>query len=58
MAWNIAVCEPSSGPRVDWSEVRDRVDLATVATNLLGPASERKGRRLLWACPFHEDHHP
>ena len=29
-----------------------------VATNLLGPAHQRKGQRLLWPCPFHDDNHP
>jgi DNA primase len=32
--------------------------VAAVATNLLGPAAKREGRRLLWHCPFHQDHHP
>jgi DNA primase len=49
---------PVIGPRIEWSEVRDRVDLAAVATNLLGPAAKRQGRRLLWPCPFHQDRHP
>jgi len=29
-----------------------------VATNLLGPAAKRQGPRLLWPCPFHDDHDP
>jgi hypothetical protein len=53
-AWTITV----PGPRIDWPALRDRIDLAAVATNLLGPARERKGNRLLWVCPFHEDHDP
>jgi DNA primase len=53
-AWVVTV--PARG--TDWSEVKNRIDLATVATNLLGPARERKGNRLLWPCPFHEDHDP
>lgn len=52
--WNMTV----PGPRIEWSEVRDRTDLAAVATNLLGPAHQRKGQRLLWPCPFHEDRNP
>jgi len=48
--------------RVDWSEIRDRVDLAAVATALLGPAVGRRGersrRRLWWPCPFHDDQNP
>src|SRR5271157_575265 len=47
-----------SGPWIGWSEVKDRIDLAMVATNLLGPAHQRKGQRLLWPCPFHDDHDP
>ena len=49
---------PPSKGQIDWQDVRDRVDLASVATNLLGPAQERHGRRLLWRCPFHDDAHP
>jgi len=44
--------------RIEWSEVKDRVDIEVVATNLLGPESKRQGGRLLWPCPFHEDHDP
>jgi hypothetical protein len=48
--------------RVDWSSVRDRIDLVEVATTLLGPAPGRRGersaRRLWWHCPFHEDRNP
>ena len=45
----------------DWSAFRDRIDLARVATALLGPAPGRRGergRRLWWRCPFHEDKNP
>ncbi len=49
---------PPSKGQIDWEDVRDRVDLASVATNLLGPAQERHGGRLLWRCPFHDDAHP
>jgi hypothetical protein len=47
--------------RIDWSAIRDRVDLAAVATALLGPAPGRRGergRRLWWVCPFHADQNP
>ena len=48
--------------RVDWSNVRDRIDLVAVATALLGPAPGRRGersaQRLWWPCPFHEDSNP
>ncbi len=47
--------------RIDWKAERDRIDLAAVATGLLGPAPGRRGergRRLWWNCPFHEDRNP
>ena len=47
--------------RIDWPAERDRIDLATVATNLLGPAPGRageRGRKLWWSCPFHDDPNP
>jgi DNA primase len=57
MTWDVAV----TGDRLDWHEVRDRVDVAAVATNQMGPAPGRRGehgRRLWWSCPFHEDANP
>lgn len=48
-------------PRIDWKAERDKVDLAAVATGLLGPAPGRRGergRKLWWSCPFHEDRNP
>jgi hypothetical protein len=39
--------------RIDWDDIKDRVDLAAITTGLLGPALKRSGRRLLWRCPFH-----
>ena len=51
----------SSSPRVDWKAERDRIDLAAVATRLLGPAPGRRGERgrgLWWPCPFHDDRNP
>src|SRR4051812_31674395 len=47
--------------RIDWAEVRERIDLVAVATDLLGEAPGRigeRGRRLWWPCPFHEDRNP
>lgn len=47
--------------RDDWKSERDRIDLATVATSLLGPAPGRRGergRKLWWPCPFHNDANP
>jgi DNA primase len=48
------------GDRLDWSDVKDRIDLAAVATSLLGPAPGRRGGkgRLWWRCPFHDDKNP
>ena len=31
------------GIRTEWFEIKDRVDLAAVATNLMGPATKRQG---------------
>jgi len=47
--------------RIDWRAERNGIDLAAVATGLLGPAPGRRGergRRLWWPCPFHEDRNP
>src|SRR5262245_18196095 len=47
--------------RIDWDGIRDRIDLAWLATALLGPAPGRRGergRRLWWPCPFHQDRNP
>ena len=48
---------------VDWKTERERIDLAAMATNLLGPAPGRRGergRKLWWNCPLgtHEDRNP
>src|SRR4051812_47357722 len=48
-------------PRIDWQIERERIDLAALATGLLGPAPGRRGergRRLWWHCPFHRDPNP
>ena len=48
-------------PRIDWQTERERIDLAAVATSLLGPAPGRRGvrgRKLWWNCPFHPDANP
>ena len=50
-------------PSIDWKTERERIDLATVATALLGPASGRRGehgRRMWWSCPLgtHDDRNP
>jgi DNA primase len=42
-----------TGDRLDWDDIKDRVDVAAIATALFGPAPSRSGRRLLWRCPFH-----
>jgi DNA primase len=44
--------------RLDWNDIRDRVDTAGIATAFWGPAVKRSGRYLLWRCPFHDDHDP
>src|SRR5262245_40083367 len=47
--------------QIEWSTVRDRVDLVAVATALLGPAPGRRGERgprKWWHCPFHQDPNP
>jgi DNA primase len=46
------------GERPVWSIIRDRIDLVRIVTELLGPPAKRSGRRLLWRCPFHDDHSP
>ena len=40
------------GIRTEWFEIKDRVDLAAVAINLLGPAAKRQGPRLLWEASY------
>jgi hypothetical protein len=59
---NLRKTSPPRG-RIDWAAVRDTIDLASVATNLLGQATGRrggKGRNLWWCCPLgnHEDRNP
>ena len=50
---------PGMPPRPDWKTERERIDLAAVATNLLGPSPGRRGDRgLWWNCPLHEDRNP
>jgi DNA primase len=52
----------AGGDRVDWKTEREKIDLAAVVTNRLGPAPGRRGerssRRLWWNCPFHSDANP
>ena len=47
-----------SRANLDWTTARERIDLAAVTTGLLGPVCRTEGRRLLWPCPFHDDHNP
>ena len=56
MTWTKTV--KSSASRIDWQTERKRIDLAEVATTLLGPPDKIQRRRLLWRCPFHEDRNP
>jgi len=44
--------------RLDWPAIKDRIDLAAVATKLLCSPGKWQGRYLLFLCPFHDDHHP
>jgi DNA primase len=44
--------------RLDWNDIKDRADIAGIATALWGPAPKRSGRHLLWRCPFHPDNNP
>jgi hypothetical protein len=46
--------------RIDWRADRDRIDLAAVVRELLGPPPGRGGRGLWWHCPLggHEDKNP
>jgi hypothetical protein len=48
----------TGGERIDWRDIKGRVDLARIATALLGTAAKRQGCRLLWPCPFHNDRNP
>ena len=43
---------------LDSAAIKDRIDLAAVATGLLHSPGKRQGRYLLFLCPFHDDHHP
>ena len=47
-----------SPSKIDWQQVLDRIDLTEVATRFLGLPLKREGRRLVWRCPFHDDHNP
>lgn len=50
-----------SANSIDWKVERERIDLAAVVTRLLGPAPGRRGergRKIWWACPFHQDANP
>jgi hypothetical protein len=47
--------------RAEWDRARDTLDLAAVATRLLGPGPGRRGERgkkLWWHCPIHQDDNP
>ncbi len=52
----------SDNGRIDWSAVKGALDMATVATRVLGTAQGRKGGkgRLWWRCPLgtHDDRNP
>ena len=44
--------------RLDWNDIKGRVEIAAIATAFWGPAQRRSGHRLLWCCPWHDDHSP
>ena len=44
--------------RLDWHAIKDQIDLAAVATDLLGEPPGRGGRGLWWVCPLHADRNP
>ena len=44
--------------RIDWKVERDRIDLAAVARDLISGEPRHQGRKLLFLCPFHDDHSP
>ncbi len=48
------------GPaRLDWPSMKQRIDLAVVATDLMGASRKSGGSgRLWWLCPFHPDRNP
>jgi hypothetical protein len=52
----------STAARIDWRIERNRIDVADVATSLLGPPGRRGKRsgKLWWRCPFgtHADKNP
>jgi DNA primase len=51
---------PDIANRIDWSQAKASIDIADVATSLMGPAAGRRGGkgRLWWRCPFHDDKNP
>src|SRR5262249_18688263 len=63
MGMHASFMTPVGWDRIDWSAIRDRIDLAKIATALLGPDPGRRGergRKLWWRCPLgtHEDANP
>ena len=42
---------PASGERIDWNDIKGRVDLARVVTALLGPAAEATRPPIALALP-------
>ena len=48
-----------SMPRINWRVERNRIDLASVATALMGPPPGRgRDQGLWWVCRFHGDNNP
>ena len=44
--------------RLDWAEIRERVDTRALLVAHLGTPERHKGGKPLWLCPFHDDHSP
>src|SRR5262249_33365711 len=54
-------CSLRLSPSIGWVTVKNRVNLVSVTSALLGHPVKRKGSqasRLWWLCPFHDDRNP
>lgn len=53
--------KPSPMRPTPWKDLRGRINLTALATELLGPPPGRRGERgsrSWWRCPFHDDNNP
>jgi CHC2 zinc finger len=46
--------QPRRARRTGWHEIEHHCDMATVATDMLGPSMRKCGDEQWWHCPFHE----